>query len=187
MNNRVYKRTKEYIDELRAKKDFDFSNSKPIQPNNKKKFVIKKSKTEPIFNINDVIRISHEKPPPSPRSISNIALELPKKSLVSELSSKMLDIVMKVPILDENGKEKRSERNEIIYKKEKLKDVLYRPVADLMSISKYFKVKNENYKKIIHAIIVDKIDMSKINDTGYLATLGFSSSDIETLKTFTKK
>lgn len=165
MNKEVYKRTKEYFDKLRAKQDFDWSNQKKMKikrKKSKKKILPKSVKKQPgIFNIRDHIRISHTPTPPEPRSISRIQSYIPKKTLVTELSTKMLDTVVDVPLLDEKGNNVVSGGN-ILYKKEKLKDVINKPVFYLKKIEKTIRVET-GVRKILKKIMESKWSSEEIN------------------------
>lgn len=168
MNAKVYKRTKEYIDTLRAEKDFDWcKGSVPLKFKKGKKLLPKRFKksSNSVFNIADNLRISHEALPPEPRSIMNIQSYIPKRSLVTELSANMLETIVKVPLLDINGNEVRNPMdNKVLYKKQKLKDVINKPTAYIQAIYSHLKVENKKLKTKTIGLNKDNVSLSNKNN-----------------------
>ena len=159
--------TKDFI----TRNNFDWLWSKPTQKkkkkNKKKKLLnIKKKKDGIVYNVNDIIRVSSLGPIPEPRSIYRAYSLKDKKTLAELIGESVFDTNIKVPQMDEAGNILKTIDGKIIYKKQKLKDVITQPTSSLLKLQSFYKKHNNSMFKVANALI----SMTLEDDKGSIDT-----------------
>lgn len=188
--------TREYI----KRKNFDWMNQTKVKfkvSRNTDSTIkkIKKREEGIIQNINDVIRVNHIQYPPQPRSVYTIMAGRPKPTLASEISAGLLDQSVKVPQYDkETGEKKKDQFGKTIYKKEKLKDILYKPVGELVRINDQLMSNVPGLAKVANILVNNRVKEKKNTDSSYdenslykeLQKQGITKADLDAMDNINK-
>ena len=156
--------TREYI----KRRNFDWMNQHKLHFKTTKTPKITKTEKGIIQNINDVVRVSHQQFPPQPRSISTILAGRPKPTLAAEISAGLLDQTIQIAQYDKlTGNVIKDPYGKILYKKEKLKDILYKPVGELIRINKTLTSNIPALTKVANVLIGNRIKEKQSSQKGY--------------------
>lgn len=157
--------TREYI----KRYNFDWMNQHKLQFKKQKgKKISTKSEKSIIQNINDVVRVSHQQFPPEPRSIATILAGRPKPTLAAEISAGLLDQTIQIAQYDKlTGKVLKDPYGKTLYKKEKLKDILYKPVGELIRINKTLTSNIPALTKVANVLINNRIKERQMVNKSY--------------------